>query len=111
MWKAILQRAKATFPLAIGLLSTLCSIPALSQQTLISNKDQTRPEMVRQFAPLPARVFTFSAPRFNGYNDIQWTATREQATRKFIVEYRYDGVNFQTAGQAMSADGLYQLKH
>ncbi len=112
MWKAILRPVKATIPLIVGLLATLCNnIPGYSQQNLIANKDQTRPESASQFAPSPALVFTFSATRFNGYNDIQWKASREQATRKFIVEYSYDGNNFQTAGQVLSADGVYELKH
>ena len=35
----------------------------------------------------------------------------EQNTRKFIVEYSYDGVDFLSAGQALSSNGVYSLKH
>lgn len=112
MWKAVLQSAKATFPLITGLLSTLIVInPIYAQQYVVTNKDQTRPETVRQFDPPPVRIFTFTATRFNGYNEIQWNAVREQGTRRFIAEYSYDGYNFKTAGQVMSVDGSYNLKH
>lgn len=112
MWKAILQRVKATFPAIAGcLISTLCINQSYAQQYVIANKDNTRPETRRQFEPLPARVFTFTANRFNGYNEIQWNAAREQDTRRYIVEYSYDSYNFQSAGQVIAINGVYDLKH
>jgi hypothetical protein len=112
MWKAILQKVKATFPVIAGcLISTLSIDQSYAQQNIIANKDNTRPETKRQFDPPPARVFTFAATRFNGYNEIQWNAAREQDTRRFIVEYSYDSYNFQTAGQVIAVNGVYDLKH
>lgn len=112
MWKAILQNVKATFPVIAGcLISTLYIDQSYAQQNVIANKDNTRPEAKKQFDPPPAHVFTFTASRFNGYNEIQWTAGREQGTRRFIVEYSYDGFDYQSAGQVISTDGIYNLKH
>jgi hypothetical protein len=112
MWKAVLQPVKATFPMIAGLFSALVIInPALSQQNIIANKDNTRPEITRQYNSSPARISAFAAIKLNGYNDIQWNAVSEQNTRKFIVEYSYDGINFQSAGEVLAGNGLYELKH
>ena len=112
MWKAVLQHVKATFPMIAGLFSALVIInPAHSQQNIIANKDNTRPEITRQYNPPPARISTFTATKFNGYNEIQWSVVLEQNTRKFIVEYSYDGINFQSAGEVFSGKGFYELKH
>lgn len=107
MWKAVLQHVKATFPviIAIGIVST-----SYGQQNIIANKDNTRPELNRQVTT-PANVSLFSAKKYNGYNDLEWTASSEQNTRRFIVEYSTDGVNYQTAGEVLSATGVYKYKH
>jgi hypothetical protein len=111
MWKAILPTVKATFPVITGLFSAFIIInPLYSQQNIIADKDNTRPETTRKYSS-PARITSFAATKFNGYNEIQWSALAEQNTRKFIVEYSFDGVNFQSAGQAISATGAYNLKH
>lgn len=95
-----------------GLFSALVIInPAHSQQNIIANKDNTRPELTRQYNSPPARISAFTATKFNGYNEIQWNVVLEQNTRKFIVEYSYDGINFQSAGEVFSGKGLYELKH
>ena len=113
MWKAILQKVKATFPVAAGLFSALClNNPSTAQQYIIANKDNTRPETTRQYNQNnSARVTTLTATRFNGYNDIAWSSLSDQGTSKFIVEYSWDGVDFQTAGQVVSLNGQYNLKH
>jgi hypothetical protein len=111
MRKAILQIVKATFPLMTGcFISTLCFQFSFAQQNIIANKDNTRPETSRQTSS-PAFITSFKAEKFNGYNEISWTALSEQGTRKFIVEYSADAVNFQSAGQVLSTDGKYFLKH
>jgi hypothetical protein len=111
MRKAILQKVKATFPLLAGcFLSTLCIHSSVAQQNVIANKDNTRPETTRQTSS-PAIITSFKAAKFNGYNEISWTALSEQATRKFIVEYSADDINFSSAGQVLSTDGKYILKH
>ena len=47
----------------------------------------------------------------HGYNEIRWSAVAEQNTRRFIVEYSSDGVNYQSAGELTSLRGDYSLKH
>jgi len=108
MRKVILQFVKATFPLVAG-FSTLMN-SARSQQNIIVDKDNTRPETNARVMT-PAKITTFAASRGNGYNDIQWTALYEKDTRRFIVEYSKDGITFQTAGEAMPLTGDYSLKH
>lgn len=110
MRKDILQTVKATFPIIVVFLSTLYLNPSFAQQNIIANKDNTRPEVTRQFNS-PAIVSSFVATKYNGYNEVQWRAAGEQSTRKFIVEYSYDGINFQSAGEVLSANGTYDLKH
>lgn len=110
MWKAILQSVKATFPVIAVIFSTCIHQSVLAQQHIIANKDNTRPETNRQFNS-PARMSALVATKYNGYNEIQWSAIGEQSNRKFIVEYSYDGINFQSAGQVLSANGLYNMKH
>jgi hypothetical protein len=109
MWKAILQPVKATFPLVAGLFSTFISTPSYSQQNIIANKDNTRPE-TRQYDP-PARITAFTATRFNGYNELMWNSISDLHTARFIVEYSVDGVNFQSAGQVIPTNGANDLKH
>jgi hypothetical protein len=111
MWKAILQTVKATFPLIAGcIISTFYTQSIHAQQNIIANKDNTRPETNRQVNS-PAIVTAFSAKKFNGYNEINWQSVSEQSTRKYIVEYSYDGLDFQSAGQVLSTNGTYNLKH
>src|SRR5262249_47466900 len=98
---------KATFALLTG-FSTFINL-SYSQQNIIADKDNTRPETAPQYAA--AGITSFSATRFNGYNEIQWSAVSEEQTRKFIVEYSSDGINFQTAGEMVPADHAYSLKH
>ena len=81
-----------------------------AQQNITMDKNDTRPEITRQFTQ-PAMITGFSAVEYNGYNEIQWTASGEQDTRILIVEYSDNGVYFQSAGEALSTTGFYQLKH
>ena len=108
MRKVILQFVKAAFPIVAG-LSTLMN-SAIGQQNIIVDKDNTHPD-IKGSMMTPARTSSFDASRGNGYNDIHWTALYEQDTRRFIVEYSRDGINFQTAGEAMPVDASYALKH
>jgi hypothetical protein len=108
MWKVILQYVKATFPLVAGFSTSVNS--AYSQQNIIADKDNTRPEITAQ-AATPAKITYFSAIQRNGYNDIKWTALSEQETRRYIVEYSIDGINYQTAGEKVVVNGVYDLKH
>ena len=111
MWKAILQTVKATFPVIAGcLISALCNNQSYAQQWVIADKNNTRPEVNRQLS-YPAMVSAVGIKKFNGYNEINWTALSEQGTRKFIVEYSFDGIDFLSAGEVLSSNGLYNLKH
>jgi len=111
MWKAILQTVKATFPVIAGcMISALCTDQSFAQQNIIADKNNTRPEVNRQLTT-PAMVTSIEAKKLNGINEINWNAFAEQDTRKFIVEYSYDGKDFLSAGEALSSNGVYSLKH
>src|SRR5215204_713222 len=108
MRKVILQLVKATFPIAAG-FSTLIS-SAYSQQNIIAGKDDTHPEIaVQQYSS--AKIYKFSAVQMHGYNEIRWSAVAEEDTRRFIVEYSDDGINYQSAGELTPLAGNYSLKH
>jgi hypothetical protein len=108
MQKVILQYGKATFLLAV-VFSVFCFMnTAHCQQHIIANKNNTRPETTKEMA---ARITFFSVASYNGYNEIQWKAMREEETRRYIVEHSSDGVNFQSAGEMLVTDGDYSLKH
>ena len=47
----------------------------------------------------------------HGYNEIQWSAVAKEDTRRFIVEYSVDGINYQSAGELTPLAGNYSLKH
>lgn len=108
MRKVILHLVKATFTILAGCSAFIA--PACSQQNIIAGKDNTRPEITNQYE-VPATITSFHAISFNGYNEIQWTARSEQDTRKFIVEYSTDGINFQSAGEKQPVNGEYSLQH
>lgn len=108
MRKVILQLVKATFPIAAG-LSTLIS-SAYTQQHIIAGKDDTHPEIkAQQYAS--AKIYNLDATQRNGYKEIQWSAIAEEDTRRFIVEYSADGINYQSAGEMTPLTGRYSLKH
>lgn len=108
MRKVILQLVKATFPIIAG-FSTLIN-SAFSQQNIIAGKDDTHPEITDQ-RYTPAKIYKLSAVQMQGYNEIQWSAVAEQDTRRFIVEYSSDGINYQSAGDITPLTGNYSLKH
>lgn len=107
MRKVILQFVKAT--VLIAGFSTLMNA-AHAQQNIIDKKDETHPELARELSAA-ARIHSFSAIPLHGYNEIQWSAIAEEDTRRFIVEYSADGINYQTAGEVTPFNGLYRLKH
>jgi hypothetical protein len=108
MRKVILQIVKATFPILAG-FSTLVS-SAYSQQNIIAGKDDTHPEIsAQQYSP--AKIYKLSAVQNHGYNEIQWSAVAEEDTRRYIVEYSVDGINYQSAGELTPLRGDYSLKH
>ena len=108
MRKVILHLVKATFPIAAG-LSTLIN-SAYTQQNIIAGKDDTHPELTTQQYN-SAKIFNLDAIKMHGYNEIQWSAIAEEDTRRFIVEYSADGINYQSAGELAPLAGKYTLKH
>ena len=108
MRKMILQLVKATFPIAAGFSTFIYS--AYSQQNIIAGKDDTHPEIAAQQYS-SAKIYKLSAVKMHGYNEIQWSAVAEQDTRRFIVEYSADGINYQSAGELTPFAGNYSLKH
>ena len=95
------------------LLSIACvfnGISVYSQQHIIANKDNTRPETTRQLT-MSAKITSLQVARFNGYNEVQWGAVGEQDTRRFIAEYTTDGRDYQTAGELVPHNAFYELKH
>jgi len=99
---------KAALVMMTGCL--LHVFPVYSQQHIIANKDNTRPETTPHLT-MPAKITSLKVVRFNGYNEIQWGAFGEQDTRRYIAEYSVDGVNYQTTGELIPFAGSYQLKH
>lgn len=107
MLKEFLQLVKAAF--LIAGFSTFMN-PAYCQQNIIADKDNTHPELTRQQYS-PAKIYSIHAIPNNGFNEIQWAAVGEDDTRRFIVEYSVDGINYQTAGESLPLTGMYSLKH
>jgi len=108
MRKVILQLVKATFPIAAGFSTFISS--AYSQQNIIAGKDDTHPEIAAQ-QYRSAKIYKLSAVQMHGYNEIQWSAAAEEDTRRFIVEYSADGINYKSAGELTPLAGSYSLKH
>jgi len=100
--------SKAALVMMTGCLTYV--FPVYSQQHIIANKDNTRPETTQQLTT-PAKITSLKVVRSNGYNEIQWGAFGEQDTRRYIAEYTVDGMNYQTAGELAPVAGSYQLKH
>src|SRR5262245_48904053 len=107
MRKAILQFVKATALIA-GFSTFMNS--AYSQQSIIAGKDDTHPELTTQLS-ISTKIYSISAKQMTGYNEIQWSAVDERDTRRFIVEYSTDGINYLGAGELLPFKGVYKLKH
>ena len=93
------------------LAATLCIQDLSAQQFVIADKDVTRPD--QQFPDMDPSFTSFAALRGRGYNEISWAAASEQDTRRFIVEFSTNGVDFRTAGDEVtsSPDGTYGIMH
>jgi hypothetical protein len=81
----------------MGIAFVLLGFSVYSQQNIIVNKDNTRPETTRQLT-MAAKITSLKVDRFNGYNEVQWGAVGEQDTRRFVAEYTTDGRDYQTCG-------------
>ena len=95
-------------------ISGFCVIgvsPIWGQQHVIAGYDNPRPE-VKASVVKPAFITSLNATKWNGYNEVQFTASRQEDTRKFIAEYSTDGVNYQTAGELLVDNRMgYTIKH
>ena len=80
----------------IFFIYTLCFFKASSQQFIIADKDNTHPEIKTRDAEA-GFITKLSAERANGYNEISWSAFRENDVRKYIIEYSTNGIDFQSA--------------
>ena len=80
------------------------------QENRQSGKDEVHPKITAQQYS-SAKIYKLSAVRMNGYNEIKWSALAEEDTRRFIIEYSADGINFQSAGELTPLAGNYTLKH
>jgi hypothetical protein len=107
MRNAFLHFVKATI-MSAGIFTLMNA--SYGQQNIIDKKDDTHPEISAQQS-LPAKIYQFSATKLNGYNEIKWQAAAEEDTKKFIVEYSSDGINYQSAGEVTPITGIYTLKH
>jgi hypothetical protein len=110
MRKEFLQPVKATFPAITGVLLMFFFSSASGQQYVIAQKDVTRPESSVN-SSVPAFITSFTAIQMNGYNEISWATTHQQDTRKFIVEYSVDGVNYLSAAETLADRNSYTVKH
>ncbi|HEX6191905.1 MAG TPA: T9SS type A sorting domain-containing protein [Chitinophagaceae bacterium] len=85
--------------------------PAWSQQNVIADKDNPRPEL-KASTRLSPYITYISAQKWSGYNEIKWVAARENDTRKYIIEFSTDGVNYQAAGEKLASNNLdYEIRH
>ena len=94
----------------IILLILVPVLAAKSQQGVIANKMNTRTDVTKPFGKAVG-INYFTATRLNGVNEIHWAAHWAQDTRRFIVEYSTDGINFLSAGEVPGSTTSYQLKH
>lgn len=96
----------------IYVLLVIClgCLPVCGQQYVIANKDNTHPE-IKINESSPAFITNFSVLRRNGYNEISWSALREKDIRKYIVEYSFDGINYETASETLASNGSYSVQH
>jgi hypothetical protein len=95
---------------SLSILFLLFASSALAQQNIISDVDNTHPEVDRLLAE--KEVLTqFAVREGNNCNEISWAAVEENQVRKYIVEYTTNGVDFQTAGEVTASNRPYLLKH
>ena len=110
MWNRNSKRRVMTFFILMALLGLSYSTPSNAQQYIIANKDNTRPELAKQYSSL-TNLSALSITKNNGYNEIQWTSIAEQRAQKFFVEYSFDGLRFEPASQVSWLNGVYHYRH
>jgi len=108
MRNEILKFGKTALPFLTAMIFFFLS--ANGQQSVINNKDNTHPE-IETYSTRPAFISFFRAIRENGYNEIAWNGMSENDTRKYIVEYSVNGVDYSSAGELIAGQNSYELKH
>lgn len=103
------SRRKTFFSVIAGLILTISSDRLYGQQHIINKKDVTRPETSRQFNSF--NLSSFAAIQKNGYNEIDWPGTANDANNKIVIEYSFDGINFFPGSEVLSNEGLFTYKH
>jgi len=99
----------AALPLLMMLI--LCAwIPKLSAQQYYRSNDANYLGLHDVNGNTSATLSTFTAERYTGYNEIQWDISRESNTRKYIVEYSFNGTDYQTAGEVLPGS-TYDFRH
>ncbi len=101
---------KIAFVLMAGLFFISFNNAAVGQQSVIANKDNTRPEMDR-LTGSPVTVENFSALPMTGYNEVRWNVSSGKDIRRFIVEYSLNGLDYQTAAEVLPSGTQYALRH
>lgn len=99
----------AALPLLMMLM--LCAwMPKLSAQQYYRSNDANYLGLRDVNGNTPVTLTTFTAERYTGYNEIEWDISRENNTRKYIVEYSLNGIDYQTAGEVLPGSN-YDFRH
>jgi hypothetical protein len=102
---------RARFPVVAALVLFLSGIfPAAAQQWVVNQKDNTRPETTARNSS-PAFIRSFTADHFNGYNDVEFTVSTLNDTRKFVLEYSFNALDYLTAGELLADKEIYSFRH
>ncbi len=54
--------------------------------------------------PLPVKLKDFSVQHFSNYNELKWTTSFEQNTKRFYIEYSTDPAHFISAGTITASE-------
>jgi hypothetical protein len=92
------------------LFAALITLRSASQQNIIADVDNTHPQVDR-YTARTAWVANFSVHEGNNCNEITWSAIDEQETRKYIVEYSMNGIEYLTAGEVVASNKPYMIRH
>ena len=110
MFNPTLQtRRKACFSVMAGLILSLYSVHLNAQQEIVNRKDVTRTETSRQYNSF--NLASVKALEQNTFNETKWPAATDQATKKIVIEYSFDGINFISGPQILSAEAMITYQH
>ena len=110
MFNPTLQtRRKACFSVMAGLILCLYSDHLNGQQEIVNKKDVTRTETSRQYNSF--NLASVKALEQNTFNETKWPASTHQAAKKIVIEYSFDGINFISGPQILSAEAMITYQH